>query len=101
VYGVMMRLCHDYLSKEDSGFADWFSAEEMQELIYMHKSLNPTLTESANLRASTEWALAGYHSGSVRPTPPGDRKEQCKQLCSKPYAGRGLTVRWLPARLAI
>ncbi|HEY7602724.1 MAG TPA: hypothetical protein VH760_00585 [Gaiellaceae bacterium] len=91
-YGVMMRLCHDYLRREDSSIADWFSAEEMHELIYMHK--NQTGTEAPNFRASTEWANAGYHSGSVRPTPPGDRTE-CK-LCSKPYAGPGLSVNWLP-----
>jgi hypothetical protein len=94
-YGVMMRLCHDYLSREKSLIADWFSREEMLELIYIHKNLNWTLTQGANLAASNEWANAGYQSGSVRPTPPGDRPE-CKERCTKPYSGPGLTINWLP-----
>jgi hypothetical protein len=94
-YGVMMRLCHDYLSRERSLIADWFSRNEMLELIYIHKSMNRNLEPSANFKASSEWALAGYESGSVRPTPPGDRPE-CRERCSKSYSGRGLTVNWLP-----
>jgi hypothetical protein len=94
-YGVMMRLCHDHLSRESSVIADWFSREEMLELIYIHKSLNWNLTQGANFKASSEWANAGYQTGSVRPTPPGDRPE-CKERCSKEYSGGGLTVNWLP-----
>ena len=89
----MMRLCHDYLSREDSAISDWFSREEMLELIYIHK--NQTGTQAANFQASNEWALAGYQSGTVRPTPQGDR-QNCKERCSKRYSGPGLTVRWLP-----
>ena len=92
VYGVMMRLCRDYLSKESSSFSDWFSQEEMLELIYIHK--NQTGTQAANFQASNEWALTGYSTGSVRPTPPGDRKG-CER-CPQSYTGRGLTVRWFP-----
>jgi hypothetical protein len=92
-YGVMMRLCHDYLSQEDSAIADWFSSNEMLELIYMHK--NRSGTPAANFQASNNWALAGYHSRSIRPIPPGDRPE-CKERCSKSYSGPGLTVNWLP-----
>jgi hypothetical protein len=92
-YGVMMRLCHDYMKTQDSAFTDWFSSEEMLELIYMHK--NKSGTPAANFQASNEWALAGYRSGSLRPFPPGDRKE-CTGRCSKSYAGPGLTVNWLP-----
>jgi hypothetical protein len=93
VYGVMMRLCHDYMAHEDSVFADWFSSEEMLELIYMHK--NKTGTPAANFQASNNWALSGYHSGSLRPIPKGDRPD-CKKRCSKSYSGPGLTVNWLP-----
>ena len=93
VYGVMMRLCHDYLSREESSIADWFSREEMLELVYIHK--NQSGTQAANFQASNEWALAGYQSGSLRPTPPGDRSD-CTKRCSKAYSGPGLTVRWLP-----
>jgi hypothetical protein len=93
VYGVMMRLCHDYLSKEQSSIADWFSRQEMLELVYMHK--NKTGTPAANFQASNEWALAGYQSGSIRPTPPGDRGG-CEAPCDKAYSGPGLTVNWLP-----
>ena len=93
VYGVMMRLCHDYLSKENSSIADWFSREEMLELVYMHK--NKTGSQAANFQASNEWALAGYQSGSIRPTPRGDRAG-CEAPCSKAYSGPGLTVNWLP-----
>jgi len=94
VYGVMMRLCHDYLSQNDSSIADWFTMQEMQEMIYIHKSANVHLTQGANFAASTEWANAGYQSGSVRPTPPGDR--DCKERCPDSYSGKGFTVRWLP-----
>lgn len=92
VYGVMMRLCHDHLSREDSWISDWFSREEMLELIYIHK--NQTGSQAANFQASNEWALAGYKSGSLRPFPPGDRQD-CKERCKR-YDGPGLTVRWLP-----
>lgn len=93
-YGVMMRLCRDYLSKEDSSIADWFTQQEMLEMIYIHK--NQTGTQAANFQASNEWALAGYNnSGSLRPTPPGDRKN-CQATCPKAYSGPGLTVNWLP-----
>jgi hypothetical protein len=92
-YGVMMRLCHDYLSHEDSSIADWFTPEEMLELIYMHK--NQSGTQAANFQASNEWALTGYHTKSIRPTPEGDRKE-CQERCSDSYSGPGFTVRWLP-----
>ncbi|MFN0153589.1 MAG: hypothetical protein ACKVUT_04355 [Gaiella sp.] len=95
VYGVMMRLCHDHFTREESGFADWYSSNEMLELIYIHK--NKSGTEAANFQASNNWALAGYHSGSVRPTPPGDRKE-CTP-CPNGYSGRGLTVNWLPYKI--
>lgn len=89
VFGLMMRLCHDHFAS--SSVADWFSSEAMQELIYTYK--NMTGTQAANFQAATEWALAGYQSRSVRPSPRGDRVEEC-QLCSKPYSGSGLTVRW-------
>jgi hypothetical protein len=93
-YGVMMRVCRDYLSKEDSSIADWFTQQEMLEMIYIHK--NQTGTQAANFQASNEWALAGYNnSGSLRPTPPGDRKE-CQPRCPTSYSGPGLTVNWLP-----
>ena len=93
-YGVMMRLCRDYLSKEDSSIADWFTQQEMLEMIYIHK--NQTGTQAANFQASNEWALAGYNnSGSLRPTPPGDRKN-CRPRCPESYSGPGLTVNWLP-----
>ena len=93
-YGVMMRLCNDYFSQEDSVFADWFSSNEMLELIYMHK--NKTGTPAANFQASNNWALSGYHSrSSLRPIPKGDRPD-CKKRCSKSYSGPGLTVNWLP-----
>lgn len=93
-YGVMMRLCRDYLSKEDSSIADWFTQQEMLEMIYIHK--NQTGTQAANFQASNEWALAGYNnSGSLRPTPPGDRKD-CKPRCPKSYSGPGFTVNWFP-----
>ena len=66
----------------------------MLELIYMHK--NKTGTPAANFQASNEWALAGNRSsGSLRPFPPGDRKE-CTERCSRSYSGPGLTVNWLP-----
>jgi hypothetical protein len=94
VYGVMMRLCHDHLSREDSSIADWFTQQEMLELVYIHKNLNWSLTQGANFQASNEWALAGYKTGSIRPFPPGDR-QNCTERC-KPYDGPGLTVRWLP-----
>ncbi len=38
VYGRMMRLCHDDFVKDDSPIADWFSQEEMLELVYIHKN---------------------------------------------------------------
>lgn len=96
VYGVMMRLCHDHYSRDESSFANWFSREEMLELIYMHK--NQTGTQAANFQASNEWALAGYQSGSVSgPTPPAERSE-CKP-CPKAYSGPGLTVNWFPFRI--
>ena len=92
VYGVMMRLCHDHFSSSDSWFADWFTREEMLEMIYMHK--NKTGTQAGNFQASNEWALAGYETGTVRPTPPAERP-QCTP-CPDAYAGPGLTVNWLP-----
>lgn len=92
-YGVMMRLCHDYLSREESMFADWFTRNEMLEMVYIHK--NQTGTQAANFQASNEWANAGYNAGSARPYPPGDRPD-CKKRCDKPYSGPGLTIRWLP-----
>lgn len=94
VYGQMMRLCHDYFAKDQSWTADWYSSDEMLELIYIHKT-SLTDSQAANLGASQEWALAGYHSQAVMPTPPGDRKG-CEAVCTKPYSGPGLTVRWLP-----
>lgn len=93
IYGLMMRLCHDDFAKDDSSIADWFSQQEMLELVYIHKSFNKSLTQGANFQASNEWALVGYRNGPLRPTPPGDRKE-CKQLCGKKYSGRGFTVQW-------
>jgi hypothetical protein len=93
VYGLMMRLCRDDLVKDDSSIADWFTQEQMLEMVYIHKNL--TGTQAANFQASNEWALVGYRAGSIRPTPPGDRKE-CKERCAKPYDGPGFTVRWLP-----
>lgn len=92
VYGVMMRLCHDHFTSDDSSFADWYTREEMLEMIYMHK--NKTGTQAGNFQASNEWALAGYQSGRVRPTPPAERP-QCKP-CPSGYSGSGLTVNWLP-----
>ena len=89
----MMRLCHDDFVKDDSSIADWFTQEEMLELVYMHK--NQTGTQAANFQASNEWALVGYRGGSVKPTPPGDRKD-CKERCSEDYSGAGFTVRWKP-----
>jgi hypothetical protein len=94
-YGLMMRLCRDHLSKEDSSIADWFTQEEMLEMIYIHKNLNTHLKQGANFAASNEWALVGYRAGSIRPTPQGDRHD-CKGRCSEPYSGPGFTVRWLP-----
>ena len=94
-YGLMMRLCRDHLSKEDSSIADWFTQEEMLEMIYIHKNLNTHLKQGANFAASNEWALVGYRAGSIRPTPQGDRND-CKGRCSEPYSGPGFTVRWLP-----
>ncbi len=91
VYGVMMRLCRDNYADE-SASESWFSPEEMLELIYIHK--NQSGTQAANFQASNEWALTGYHTGTVRPTPPGDRKE-CDP-CPDQHTGPGLTVRWWP-----
>ncbi|MFN8221767.1 MAG: hypothetical protein U0R50_00810 [Gaiellales bacterium] len=92
-YGAMMRLCHDHYASEGSSFKEWFSSNEMLELIYIHK--NQSGTQAANFQASNEWALAGYNPGQVRPYPPGDRPE-CEKRCTTPYNGRGLTVNWLP-----
>ena len=92
VYGVMMRLCHDHLSRSESSIADWFSRNEMLEMIYIHK--NQTGKQAANFQASNEWALAGYQTGSLRPSPPAERSN-C-DACPKSYSGPGLTVNWLP-----
>ena len=95
VFGLMMRLCHDFAAEENSSAADWFSREEMLELIYIHK--NKTGTQAGNFQGSNEWALVGYRDGSISPTPPGDRV--CKGRCSKPYDGPGFTVFWFPIHI--
>jgi hypothetical protein len=95
-YGLMMRLCHDDFVKDDSSVANWFSQEEMLEMVYIHKSFNWSFSQGANFQASNEWALVGYRNGSIRPTPPGDRRNECKELCPEEYSGRGFTVNWLP-----
>lgn len=92
VYGVMMRLCHDHYKQDDSFLADWYSSDEMRFLIYIHKNANLTLTQGANYQASNNWALVGYDTGSIRPTPPGDRPNCAR--CPTPYTGRGLSVHW-------
>ncbi len=94
IYGLMMRLCHDDFVKDGSSIADWFSQQEMLELVYIHKNFNTSLTQGANFQASNEWALVGYRNGPLRPIPPGDRKECNNQLCGKKYSGRGFTVQW-------
>lgn len=93
-YGLMMRLCRDDFLKDDSTLADWFSQEEMLELVYIHKSFNWSFTQGANFQASNEWALVGYRNGPLKPIPAGDRKEECNKLCGKKYSGRGFTVNW-------
>ena len=90
----MMRLCHDDFVKDDSTVADWFSQQEMLEMIYIHKSFNTSLTQGANFEASNEWALVGYRNGRIKPIPAGDRAECNKQLCGKKYSGRGFRVNW-------
>jgi len=89
VFGRMMRLCHDFL--DDSAIGDWFSQEETLELVYIYKNI--TGSQGANFQAANEWALTGYRNGSLRPFPPGDRKE-CTEMCSKDYSGPGFTVQW-------
>jgi hypothetical protein len=89
VFGVMMRLCHGHY--EGSTFADWFSRESMLELIYTYKH------DSANYQASNEWALAGYRSSAVMPSPPADRPA-CGG-CATPFRER-LTFKWLPLVVA-
>lgn len=89
LFGVMMRLCHGHF--QGSTFESWFSREAMLELIYTYKH------DSGNYQASNEWALAGFRSSSVSPTPVADRPA-CG-ACTTPFRER-LTFKWLPLVVA-
>jgi thiol-disulfide isomerase/thioredoxin len=95
IFGTMMRLCHDYYDAAGSDWkAGWHDKDAVIDLVAIHKSI--TGLPAANLRASAEWAAAGYDGwpGDAL-TPDGDRPK-CETSCPNKYSGKGLVVQWYP-----
>jgi hypothetical protein len=94
IYGVMLSLCHAHLESKHSGEARFYGEEWMTRYITTWKMLRG----APNLRASLNWAKAGYNDWPSVPTPPPELPS-CLE-CPKQLTSR-LTVRWLPIDLAI
>jgi hypothetical protein len=95
IFGAMMRLCHDYYDSAGRGWkAGWHDKDAVIDLVAIHKTI--TGIPAANLRASADWAAAGYDGwpGDAL-TPDGDRPN-CETGCPNKYSGPGLTVQWYP-----
>ena len=58
-----MRLCHDDLAKDDSSLADWFSQQEMLELVYIHKSLTSPSPRARTSRPPTSGRWSAIATG--------------------------------------
>jgi hypothetical protein len=106
IFGVMCRLCHDYLPdvppvsvEPESGMpvsnpysADNYSEDSMASLIRGWKS---DQNGSGNASMAERWSRAGYEGWPKAKSPvPGDRDEKCPCHCSQPYKGGPFHVDW-------
>lgn len=106
VFGVMCKLCHDYLllppkfypenpdpyekyTAKASPPAENFTKEAMLSLIALYKKTAHNFTESQ------QWAGAGYDGWPSGGTPPAGDRSNCSPTCPKPL-DIDLKIRWCP-----
>jgi len=85
VFGVMCKLCLDYLRRYPNKrfFAGTeFSESEMLFLINLYKFWG---LAGANLAAAKAWASAGYHGWPSGGSPPSGDRSNCTPACPSAY----------------
>jgi len=106
VYGVMCKLCHDFLAKNPSS-SIWggmqFTEPEMVFYIGLYKLGGMA---GANADTAKAWARAGYHGWPSGGTPPAGDKSGCAPRCPTNYQGsegvgggvvRDFEITWCPS----
>jgi RHS repeat-associated protein len=98
VFGVMMRICNDWVMRSLTYGWNDFSISTLRDLVWLYKG-RPGRT-SPNYEQSLAWAESGYsyYSAAVNPSTVAPDRPHCNNSCGSWKTG-SMSVHWLPLTL--